>query len=157
MATFALYYFSKMTPRSYLHFFWGYKCSVGTVEYAIVKQWSNRDFFLFIFIIFKHKFRKNFRLRRDSNSDRRNRRFSCWPLDHHHHGLYKPLFEIIHFKTLSLPNGTKLSNLGHFIKQKSFFVWKQQVMLTITIKNLLGFLLCTYRHVLQQSTSFKFR
>ena len=40
---------------------------------------------LFLFIFFKQKsYRKNSRIQRDSNSDRRSRRWACWPLDHHH-------------------------------------------------------------------------
>ena len=41
--------------------------------------------FLFIFVLFKHKFyRKNCRHQQDSNSDHRSWRRARWPLDHHH-------------------------------------------------------------------------
>ena len=41
--------------------------------------------FLFIFVLFKHKFtEKNCRRKKVSNSDRRSRRRACWPLNHHH-------------------------------------------------------------------------
>ena len=47
-------------------------------------KWANNCFFLFIFVLFKHKFyRKNCRLQLDSKSDCRSRRPTCWPLDHH--------------------------------------------------------------------------
>ena len=49
------------------------------------KEWAKPGLFLFIFVLFKHKFyRKNCRYQQDSNSDRRNRRRACWPLNHHH-------------------------------------------------------------------------
>ena len=39
--------------------------------------------FLFIFVHFIHKlYRRNYRLQRDSNSDRQSRRRAHWPLDH---------------------------------------------------------------------------
>ena len=51
------------------------------------KNWANTVLFLFIFVLFKHKFhRKNCRRQRNSNSDRRRGRWACWPLDHHHRG-----------------------------------------------------------------------
>ena len=37
--------------------------------------------FLFIFVLFKHKF---YMLQRDLNSGRWSRRWASWPLDHHH-------------------------------------------------------------------------
>ena len=50
-------------------------------------KWTYPGLFLFIFVLFKHKFyRKNCRLQQDLNSDRWSRRRGRWPLDHHHHG-----------------------------------------------------------------------
>ena len=44
------------------------------------------DHFLFVFVVFKHKFyKKNSRLQRDSNSYCQSRRLARWPLDHHGH------------------------------------------------------------------------
>ena len=48
-------------------------------------KWTNPGHFLFIFVLFKHKFyRKNCMLQWDSNSDRWSRRRACWPLNHYH-------------------------------------------------------------------------
>ena len=50
-----------------------------------LKKRANSGLFLFIFVLFKHKFyRKNCRRQQDSNSDRWSRRRARWPLDHHH-------------------------------------------------------------------------
>ena len=49
----------------------------------IFSKWANTGLFLFIFILFRHKFyRKNCRLQGYSNSDRPSRRQARWPLDH---------------------------------------------------------------------------
>ena len=51
--------------------------------YVFQKQ-ANPGLFLFVFVLFKHKFyRKNCRIRRDLNSDRWNLRQARRPLDHH--------------------------------------------------------------------------
>ena len=47
------------------------------------KKWANA--FLFIFVLFKHKFyRTNCSRLQDSNLDWQSRRWARWPLDHHH-------------------------------------------------------------------------
>ena len=48
------------------------------VAMFFLKKWSNSGPFLFIFVLFKHKFyRKNCRCQRDLNSDRWSRRQAC--------------------------------------------------------------------------------
>ena len=52
-------------------------------RHAVIYQWACPVLFVFIFVLFTHKFyRKNCRRQRDSNSDRRSWRRARWPLDH---------------------------------------------------------------------------
>ena len=62
---------------------WGFIPPDHVVKDGFFK-WTNPGHFLFIFVLFKHKFyRKNCRLQLDSNWDRRSIRQARWPLDHH--------------------------------------------------------------------------
>ena len=89
-----------------------------------LKKWPTPASFLFIFVLFKHKFyRKNCRLQQDSNLDHRSWRQARWPLDHHH-SPYLTVFDIVP----TTNNSLQLCDIIYFHLRLQLLLSRNQVV-----------------------------